>query len=403
MSYARTSVKGIVFCNSYRAFNGFTLFAPVNGTGAWLIDMKGKIVNYWEMSVKPAGYVELLPNGHLLFAGKHPDSPLPDVEGAGGVLLEVDWDGNIKWNYEDPCLHDSFYRKDNGNTLVIKWVKIPNSIAGKVEGGCFGTEREGIMWGDIIQEITQKGTIEWSWTVHEHLDPELDISCPICPRIEWTHANGCLELPDGDILITLWKNNEIVIIDKTTGDISWRWGYGQLAHPYTSTLLDNGNILIFDSGYHRPGINLGNSRILEIAPRTGDIKWSYEEGENQLFYSSTISNCQRLPDGNTLICEGSTGRIFEITSNGELVWEYINNLPFYYPSPPGLKHCKVFTAKRYGVDYSGLKGRANTIETKQAAPGIELEEGGKETFNTTKENQKSVEESVHHRLRQLGY
>ena len=42
------------------------------------------------------------------------------------------------------------------------------------------------------------------------------------------------------------------------------------------------------------------------------------------FYSSHISGAQRLPNGNTLICEGRTGRIFEITAQGEVVWEYVN-------------------------------------------------------------------------------
>lgn len=404
MSYARTSIKGIVFSNSYQAFNGFTLFTPYDGTRVWLIDMKGEMVNYWDMGVKAAGYTELLPNGSLLFTGKHPDSPLPDVEGAGGILLEVDWDGNIIWNYENPCLHDSFFRKDNGNTLVIKWVKIPKNIADKVKGGIPGTEREDTMWGDTIQEITQKGLIQWSWTAHEHLDPELDISCPICPRIEWTHANGCLELPDGDILVTFWKNNEIIVLNKNSGDVTWRWGYGQLAHPYNPTLLDNGNILVFDSGYHQQGADKANSRVLEIVPYTGDIIWSYEhEEDNHLFYSSTISNCQRLPNGNNLVCEGSTGRIFEITSNGELVWEYINNLPLNSTFLPDSKHCKVFAAKRYGVDYSGLKRGPKTIVKKQAAPGMYSEKDSKIASNIKEENQKGTKEAVLSRLRRLGY
>lgn len=401
MSYARTEIKGIIFSNSYQAYNGFTLVCPQEGNGIWLIDMKGNLVNHWNINNKPAGYVELLPNGNLLFAAKHPENPLYEIEGAGGILIEVDWDGNIIWNYKDPCLHDSFYRKNNGNTLIIKWVEIPKSIANKVKGGVSGTEKDGVMWGDEIQEINQDGTVEWKWVAHEHLDPEVDISCPICSRTEWAHANGCLELPDGDILVSLWKNNEVIIFDKKTGNITWRWGYGQLAHPYNPILLDNGNILLFDSGYHRPGIDLGNSRILEIVPKSGDIPWSYEEDASQLFYSSTISNCQRLPNGNNLLCEGSTGRIFEITKKGELVWEYINNLPSYSPSVYESKHCKVFSAMRYGINYSGLKRKSQIIPKKQPAPGVDFGNNMKTTENKKKEE--VTEESVLNRLRQLGY
>jgi hypothetical protein len=41
-------------------------------------------------------------------------------------------------------------------------------------------------------------------------------------------------------------------------------------------------------------------------------------------YSSFISSARRLPNGNTLIDEGMTGRIFQVTPKGEIVWEYVN-------------------------------------------------------------------------------
>ncbi|GAI89345.1 unnamed protein product, partial [marine sediment metagenome] len=270
-------------------------------------DMKGKTVKYWEMGYEPVCYGELLPNGNLLYAGKVKDGPLAELEGAGGILLEVDWEGKIVWEYRDPYLHHAFYRVKNGNTLVIKWVKVPNEIAAEVKGGDPGTEREGIMWGDAIQEITPEGKIAWEWIGHEHLDPKVDTTCPICPRSEWTHANTVIELSDGNILASFMKNNTLAIIDKKTGDIKWRWGQHELAHQHAPSVLDNGNILVFDNGLHPSGTPLGISRILEVNPDTGKMVWSYEGEENIKygFYSSTMSNCQRLPNKNTFICEGT--------------------------------------------------------------------------------------------------
>lgn len=40
--------------------------------------------------------------------------------------------------------------------------------------------------------------------------------------------------------------------------------------------------------------------------------------------STLISGAQRLPNGNTLITEGGTGRVFEITKAGQIVWEYVS-------------------------------------------------------------------------------
>jgi hypothetical protein len=52
--------------------------------------------------------------------------------------------------------------------------------------------------------------------------------------------------------------------------------------------------------------------------------WKYQETIPTSFYSPRISNAQRLPNGNTLICEGVFGRVFEVTPEGAVVWEYVN-------------------------------------------------------------------------------
>jgi hypothetical protein len=74
---------------------------------------------------------------------------------------------------------------------------------------------------------------------------------------------------------------------------------------------------------------------LEIDPKTLKIIWQYtpvEAGfvkmaDNYKFYSGYISSAQRLPNGNTLIAEGSDGRMFEVTADHEIVWEYVS--PFF--------------------------------------------------------------------------
>jgi hypothetical protein len=40
-----------------------------------------------------------------------------------------------------------------------------------------------------------------------------------------------------------------------------------------------------------------------------------------------MSGCQRLPSGNTIICESDNGRFFEVTPDNEIVWEYENPYP----------------------------------------------------------------------------
>ena len=84
MSVALTSIKGLTFYNTHRAYRGVTLVVPVDSRGAWLIDMMGKVVHNWDIGYNPGYYAELLPNGKLLYASKVDDGPLADLEGAGG-------------------------------------------------------------------------------------------------------------------------------------------------------------------------------------------------------------------------------------------------------------------------------------------------------------------------------
>jgi hypothetical protein len=338
--------------------------------------MNGSPAHFWDTGYLPASHAELLPNGNLLFAGMDENGQLTDLEGAGGIILEMDWDGNVVWEHRDGYLHHGCYRMDNGNTLVLRWVKVPAEIAAKAGGGQAGTEREGIMWGDALQEITPDGKVDKEWIAHEHLDPDLDAICPICPRSTWTHANACVVLEDGSWLISFMKTNSIAMIDKRTGNIAWRWGRGELAHQHSPSVMDNGHILVFDNGYHPNGFAMGESRLLEINPSTEEIIWHYEGGKDlpQFFYSSTMSNCQRLPNGNTFACEGTSGRLFEITPWGEPVWEYVTTPPMGGSSAHASKRCMLHGAYRYGIDYSGLKRPRPLPAKPQIKPGTPIPE-----------------------------
>jgi len=116
------------------------------------------------------------------------------------------------------------------------------------------------------------------------------------------------------------------------------------AHMIPRGLPGEGNILVFDNGGSagfgapNPGAPTGlsnarrdHSRVLEFDPTTLEIVWQYTDREAALvsvntpyFYSRIISGMQRLPNGNTLITEGDSGRVLEVTRDHEVVWEYIS-------------------------------------------------------------------------------
>ena len=188
------------------------------------------------------------------------------------------------------------------------------------------------------------------------MEPEAyPLTSPSDSRTEWTHGNGFAELPGGDILLSFRNISTLVRINRKTGAIEWKVGAPPLSGQHAPVPLPNGNILLFDNGPFRADTGVQPfSRVLEIDPHTKDIVWKYQDGispgSQHFFFSSRISNAQRLPNGNTLINDGLYGRFFEVTADGDVVWEYVN--PHFGPAsavPKGQTN-NVFRVYRYTAD-----------------------------------------------------
>jgi len=99
---------------------------------------------------------------------------------------------------------------------------------------------------------------------------------------------------------------------------------------------------------------------------SAQVVWTYASKSNQGFFSHIGSGCQRLPNGNTLICAMTEGHLFEVAANGELAWEYINPMTREGAAkvlPDGLPMSNaVFRAYRYGPGHPALKGRDLTAK-----------------------------------------
>ncbi|MHC4253047.1 MAG: aryl-sulfate sulfotransferase, partial [Planctomycetota bacterium] len=131
---------------------------------------------------------------------------------------------------------------------------------------------------------------------------------------DWAHANTVEVLPatplgerdarfrEGNILFSLRSLDTIGTIDPELSEIVWAWGPGVLDGQHQPTMLPGGNILVFDNGTFR-----GHSIVREVEPASGEIVWQYEDGED--FFSPFRAGNQRLPNGNTLICECDAGRL----------------------------------------------------------------------------------------------
>ncbi len=133
-------------------------------------------------------------------------------------------------------------------------------------------------------------------------------------------------------------------VDRTRAPVVRRIGPPLLNDPYSPSPLPNGNILVVvDNGRHRGSPT--NSRVIEIDAAAAQVVWSCEATPAAALFSSMISNAQRLWDGNTPINEGATGRLFEMTLEGELVWDHGRFRPVMANrgagwQPPAVRRCQ---------------------------------------------------------------
>jgi hypothetical protein len=372
MGWSTHHPVGLIYHSPQHCFRGHTLLCTGGGQHAYLIDMEGRVCHRWH-SPEGIEYAYLLPNGHLLLRTHAPKDAggAETIGGSSAALLELDWEGNLVWEFRNPMVHHDFRRLPNGNTLALLFERMPAELSAQVRGGFTTDSDPQEMIGDLVQEVTPDGRVVWEWHSWQHLRVEEDIICPLEGRREWTHQNTLSLMPNGDLLVSFRQTSVIGIVDRTNSRFKWKWGPGQISHQHHPTYLDNGRILLFDNGAHRRGVNY--SRVIEVDPQTNQIAWEYRGEPPISFYSYNISSAERLPNGNTLICEGAPGRIFEATPECRIVWEYIN--PFAVQRPSRLmmqteagttriaaggvtEHSNaMFRAHRYGPDHPALAGR----------------------------------------------
>src|SRR5262249_31698362 len=122
----------------------------------------------------------------------------------------------------------------------------------------------------------------------------------------------------GSVLVSIHRLHTIGIVDLDTGLLTWMLR-GRWLFQHQPTFLDGGNLLLFDN------LGTGNrSSVLEVDPRTEQEVWKDQADRPDEFFSFSCGAAARLPNGNTLITESDSGRAFEVTRDGEIVWEYLN-------------------------------------------------------------------------------
>lgn len=325
--------------------DGYTLVSGFfdDGMEIRLLDGNGETAHRW-----PISYSEIWPDPQHV----HPDSKRPQSDWNiyfNGILVQPD--GSIVFPYHGLIKMDSCGDVDWKVPLMIHHsIEISPRGTFWAPGQHYGVNRrdhlpfKGDYFDQTVVEITADGEVLREFSIMDALKENGLLGLlsannrPLALNREFDiiHLNDVEEIPAelvesfpmfsaGDILMSLREPNLLVVMDPETQKIKW-YQVGPWNQQHDADWQPNGRITVYNNNVDGStfGSILGGSSILSFNPNTGETTTLYGGTEEQHFYSSIQGDHQILENGNILITESTAGRVFEVTADGTLIWEFIN-------------------------------------------------------------------------------
>jgi hypothetical protein len=339
-----TSQAGVTLYKPGDASEGYNLYCLRNLPEVDLMDMEGNIVHRWTYGrLGPYGSIHaaMLGNGDLIVLARTTSVI---------SLVKLAWDSRQIWKIDVPAHHEIAFLPDGSfytylqdvipyRGLNVDFSAICLFSADGVElqrwplydkldqfksvldrGSLLDTVLDSIYAaGDSVRLV--EGTMEdikefrkkWRRRVYDYFHPNAITILPDTPL-----GRRDSRFRAGNLLVCFRNQNQILVLDSGLDEVLWVWGEKVLEWPHDPTMLENGNILVFNNG-----VKQESSTVIELDPVTGEIQWQYGTGPAEHFYSYSKGSAQRLPNGNTLICDSDNGRAFEVTHAKDMVWEWL--------------------------------------------------------------------------------
>ncbi|SEL98564.1 Arylsulfotransferase (ASST) [Aquimarina amphilecti] len=376
----------ITILDSSKVEKGYILVNDVTEAKVYLMDkLNADIVQEWVLDSRLGNDVFLLNNGKLL-ASLKADNPSFDIGGYGGKVQIINPDNSIFWEFtysnESHLSHHDIEMLPNGNILILAW-KAKNIQEAENAGYNINLPNEKLLIEALIEVNPVTNQIVWEWSSWDHLiqdfdstkdnygnvneNPQLiDLNYNYDDRGDIMHANGIDYDPENDLIyISVNFFSEIWVIDHSTttnqasshlggnfskgGDLIYRFGNPETYqnsngirlfynNHFPNVLLNNeigaGNILMYMNG-NIPNqeqsivyeLNLPDElTLLSNANNEPNVVWDFTSPD---LYSPLVSGAVRLPNGNTLITEGSFG-FWEVNNEKEVVWKFDANSSLHW-------------------------------------------------------------------------
>jgi len=283
---------------------------------------------------------------HPFDPGAGEDHPFNYVHGAwllpdGDVVFNIEYLGLARLNACSEVVwslpirtHHSVFRGDDGNFWVSGMylreqpdIRFPQVWEPFVEDMLVQVSPD----GEVLREIstlaalyesgyqgvlsTPAKLLNWDFN---HLNDVEELSAELAPAFPMFNP--------GDLLISLRNFNLVVVVDGKTEKIKWHFRH-PLIRQHDPDFEPDGRIVIFDNNDDTTadGRFWGRSRLISVDPATKDYEVIYPLAAETEFYTQTAGKHQLLPNGNRLIIEANAGRLFEVTPDGDIVWDWVTD------------------------------------------------------------------------------
>jgi hypothetical protein len=305
---------GTVHYDSTQSQPGYNFYTVRGLARAELVDASGDLIRSWQGPVGLWMRAMLLPDGDVLAVG------FDDRRYA----MRMTWTGDVVWRWNIEAHHDIGLTSDGRVMLLAFHTRIISKISETIP-----------VRDDFILILSDDGEVVEAKSLFDMMSAAGFEFLPIQPHpteghIDLFHANSLQWMvrenlferdriyESGNIMVSIRHQNTVAIFDWDKEEMIWEWGRGEISGQHDAQVLEDGNILIFDNGIGRDW-----SRVIELDPLARTIVWEYSAPEKESFYTLGRGANQRLANGNTLITQSDSGRAFEVTPDGDIVWDFL--------------------------------------------------------------------------------
>lgn len=318
-----------------RACQGLNFYTSGHGPEAMLMDMDGNERHRWQcrfedafpespLTANPVYMTNYWRRAHLFENG----DVLAIFEGLG--LVKLNSNSEVIWSTLNGAHHDLHVMPDGRIFVLARSVH----IVPRIDPGTPTVEDFVVVLdasGAELKRVSLLACYDNAGLPPEP-DPQIsqqDLGTHKVLLLDVHHTNT-LEVLDGriadrlpafranNVMISQRTLNQIAVVDLDQEKVVWTMR-GSFKGQHDPQVLPNNNLLLFDNG-----VATRKSAVIEFDPVTRQPRWEYRGSDERPFYSHHCGTVQRLSNENTLITESAGGRAFEVTPEGEIVWEFYN-------------------------------------------------------------------------------